>query len=71
MVFDSRDSEWIEGLEHCVSVEFLLQYGDEGVVKNLHISYSQLTQSPDQRYVYIGPPHLLLQNYPVSKTEVW
>jgi hypothetical protein len=45
-----RDSQWREGLEHCVSVEFLLQYGDEGVVRSLHISYSQLTQSPDQRY---------------------
>ncbi len=28
-----------------------VQAGTRGVVKNLHISYSQLTQSPDQRYV--------------------
>lgn len=44
-----RDSQWREGLEHCVSVEFLLQYGDEEVVRSLQISYSQLTQSQDQR----------------------
>ena len=46
----NRDSQWREGVEHCISVEFLLQYGDEGVVRSLQVSHSQLTQSPEQRY---------------------
>lgn len=44
-----RESQWREGVEHCTSVEFLLQYGDQDLVRSLQVYHSQLTQSPEQR----------------------
>ena len=64
----NRDSQWREGVEHCISVEFLLQYGDEGVVRSLQVSHSQLTQSQEHRY---ESPSEFKKNYFENLLNSW
>jgi len=39
-----RGNKWVERLEHCVSLDFLLQYGSEDIKSSLQYSHSQLVQ---------------------------
>ena len=44
-----RGNVWSESLEHCISIDFLLQYGGEDVKNALTFTHSHLTQPDIER----------------------
>ena len=44
-----RGNVWSESVEHCISIDFLLQYGGEDVKNALTFTHSHLTQPDIER----------------------